>query len=390
MRLLFIACSTVQRNATILRLQITPHLASLGHDAHVMIEDAPVNRKWASQHLSGVRMHYPSRRGMRGLLRERRGMIQGLRPDVVHVLGIGLKNVLTLCSVSRAAGPTAIMDVDELMSRKARFLAARLAYGVLEKATPRFSDGVVCASRLLQGWFESAGLPPECSLYLPYAHEPDPPSSRDRVVEEIRQRHGSRRLLVYVGTLCREYQSDEVLALAERMRPRREEVAFLVLGKGPMLERSRRHVRDRGLADYVELPGYVDDLPAYLRAADVLLFPIADTVANRARCPNKTFLYIGAQRPIVTNRVGEVEAHLGEYAFYYDFGDLASFEEAVDRALRDHDPSVAAALAAEHTWERRAACYDRWVRTRCELRHKAGIPANTEAAALGRASRFSA
>jgi len=124
----------------------------------------------------------------------------------------------------------------------------------------------------------------------------------------------------------------------------------------------------------VHMSGHVEpaQVPAYLLASDVLLFPIEDTVANRARCPNKTFQYIGANRPIVTNRVGEVAKHLGEAAFYYDFDSLDDFAAVVARALESSGSYDESGLLKKHTWSRRAEVYIEWLQATLDRERHAG------------------
>jgi glycosyltransferase involved in cell wall biosynthesis len=49
-----------------------------------------------------------------------------------------------------------------------------------------------------------------------------------------------------------------------------------------------------------------EDLVSYIAASDVLLLPLADSVANRARWPSRVNDYLAAGRPIVTTDVGDV------------------------------------------------------------------------------------
>jgi glycosyltransferase involved in cell wall biosynthesis len=92
-----------------------------------------------------------------------------------------------------------------------------------------------------------------------------------------------------------------------------------ILGWGPDLEKWRAWVKERGLSN-VDMMGFHtgDFLWRHLRHAHVLLFPIRETIPNLSRCPSKTYAYMQAQRPIITNRVGEVAEVLQERAVYVD------------------------------------------------------------------------
>ena len=298
--------------------------------------------------------------------------MEEIRPDAVHLHGIGAKNVFTMTGGPSA--PVFLPDFDELMSAKVPALPYGYAYRWLERRALRMSRSVVCASSLLVDHLSAIAGPSHRFLYLPYAYEPEWFDAACRArAEQIRGSFRPKKLLVYMGTLCKEYQSDQVLHLAEKMR-HREDLAFLIVGGGPDLNASREWVARHGLDESVHMSGHVEpaQVPAYLLASDVLLFPIEDTVANRARCPNKTFQYIGANRPIVTNRVGEVARHLGEAAFYYDFDSLDDFAAVVARALESSDSYDESGLLKKHTWSRRAEVYIEWLQATLDRERHAG------------------
>ncbi len=89
-----------------------------------------------------------------------------------------------------------------------------------------------------------------------------------------------------------------------------------------------------------------------LRHAHALLFPIRDTILNRARCPSKTFAYAQARRPVITNRVGEVPEVLGERARYVEIS-AEGFERAMEEAMRERRDDIDYNVEA-HNWGARA------------------------------------
>jgi glycosyltransferase involved in cell wall biosynthesis len=93
------------------------------------------------------------------------------------------------------------------------------------------------------------------------------------------------------------------------------------------------------------------DVWQHIRHASVLVFPIRDTQGNRMRCPAKTFAYMQAERPIVTNRVGEVAEVLRDLATYVE-PTAEAFAAAVTASLAERRPHVRYPLE-DHTWQAR-------------------------------------
>ena len=129
-------------------------------------------------------------------------------------------------------------------------------------------------------------------------------------------------MLVWTGRLQPGYGVMELIDLGAALVSRRARCLLMLVGGGPELEEARAAVRQRGLERYVVLPGpqSLPDLQAYLRIATAFVLPFSPTRQNLFRCPTKLFQYIAHNRPIVTNRVGEVGEALGDAGFYCEVG----------------------------------------------------------------------
>ena len=89
---------------------------------------------------------------------------------------------------------------------------------------------------------------------------------------------------------------------------------FLVVGAGLTGEEHKFWVRiqAQGLAEKVSLVGWVPEevLPGHFAAADLALFPLDDSLVNRARCPAKLADLLAAGVPVLAEAVGEATTYI--------------------------------------------------------------------------------
>ena len=133
----------------------------------------------------------------------------------------------------------------------------------------------------------------------------------------------------------------------------------MIVGSGPHGEEQdlAAGLARAGLGDRVVLAGWQEPaaLPAHVAAADVALYPLDDTLLNRAKCPAKLVELMAAGRPIVAESVGEADTYINhqETGLLVKPGNTDAFAAAVTELL--HDPARAQQLGAAaqgHAWTR--------------------------------------
>jgi glycosyltransferase involved in cell wall biosynthesis len=72
-----------------------------------------------------------------------------------------------------------------------------------------------------------------------------------------------------VGRMARQKDFPTLIRAMDRLHDRRDDVRLVIVGKGPALEDLRDLVARLGLENVVDLPGYVENVYAYLGHADV-------------------------------------------------------------------------------------------------------------------------
>ncbi len=281
----------------------------------------------------------------------------------VYIVGVGVRSLI---SRRRLRGrPKIIQDFDELPSLIDTFSPLRRKYlQAIENFLWSRADGFVCASRFLVN--EAHRRRPELDraiLALPVAIAPEECQAEPALATALRHQDQDRPLYLYVGSMNRFYQIDELIELAKILRAEQSTAFISVLGGGPDLDYLRASAVTAKVTNWIGFAGHIarEQLASYLAAADVLLFPFHNTPFNVSRCPTKAFHYAAANRPVVTNRLGEVEALLGETAFYYREADIKDMADACRRAMVSREKFSNGIALESLTWDRRAATFLDWL-----------------------------
>ena len=351
-------CYVVNDNASIMRATLPArYLLRRGHEVDLIVITLPEREPhWYGGKAEGLKVHEVERAYRSG--HQVRALLDEIGADVVHAIGTGRATFWPAyyhCSGQEDA--LLVTDIDEQLSRVYGFPTRGLMRR-WERTARRHSDLAIVVSRDMEEGF--GRLEPRARLgLLPNAVDLE---SFDRYrgrAEEIRVRHGHRPTVTYMGFLLARYQAEAVVEVAEVVTRERPEVEFVIIGKGPMKGELEARVAEKGLGERVRFTGFVGDeeVPGYLCASDVLLFPIEDNEMNRARSPNKVHQFCAAEVPIVTNRVGEVGNTLGEYGIYYEFGSVEDCAAKVLGALGSGEPRPPRALAEANCWARRTEQY---------------------------------
>ncbi|HXG01796.1 MAG TPA: glycosyltransferase family 4 protein [Candidatus Binatia bacterium] len=143
------------------------------------------------------------------------------------------------------------------------------------------------------------------------------------------------------------------LDAAERVRRRRPDVRFVLIGDGPEAGRVRERVAQHGLQDVVAMLGFVAEPERAVAAFDVAVCP---TVASDGM-GRVVFEYMAAGRPVAATRVGlaiEVLEH-GRTALLVPSGEPAALADAIVELLADRALAARLGRACREAVEARYA-----------------------------------
>jgi glycosyltransferase involved in cell wall biosynthesis len=231
----------------------------------------------------------------------------------------------------------------------------------------RSASAVTAASRALQTLTWSLGGPPERVFYLPNgAGGPD--------FEIGSAPAGRPTVLLY--TRFFEFDLDRLWRVIRMVRARRQDVRFLVVGKGFASEEDRLlalagnaewHVVQSEMpviASAADVPdadltyigwGTATNLAACFGSATLGIYPFDDTLLNRTKCPMKLMDMLAAGIPVVADAVGQISEAIvpGETGALVRSGDDQAFAAAVVALLADSKSLRAMGRAAQDDVTRR-------------------------------------
>ncbi len=222
------------------------------------------------------------------------------------------------------------------------------------------ADGVTVASRALEGIVRSMGVPPERLLFAPNgpgaAGEIAPAGSH--TVAALRTGLGVEG--APIALLYTRFFEFDVQVMAARWAAIVKAVPtarLLVVGKGLAGEELhfRQAIRALGVADSVREVGWqpFEALAGYFALSDVALYPMQDTLLNRAKCPVKLADYLQLGLPVVGEAVGMVREYLGDGAgILISPGDDRAFVSATTLLLQDKERAAALGAAARRQMKR--------------------------------------
>ncbi|MBU5615237.1 glycosyltransferase family 4 protein [Geomonas azotofigens] len=244
-------------------------------------------------------------------------------PDLVHLFKPkgygGLSAMLQLCCERLGIRmPPLFLDTDDWegkggMNDQVRYSAAeRQLYAFQEQWLPQRVRGVTVASRMLEELHLQMGIARERLLYLPNCVDDQPAGDGAKIRQRLGIAADASVLLLY--TRFFEFSQEKLHLIFAEARRRVPGVRFLVVGKGRQGEEAQlvAAARTDGFEDALVMAGWVEpaELPDYLAAADLAIYPFADTLLNRCKCPAKLTELLRAGVPVVADAVGQIKEYI--------------------------------------------------------------------------------
>ena len=247
------------------------------------------------------------------------------KPDLVHLFkpkGYGGIAAMVLLSLERLGirMPPLFLDTDDWegeggMNELHGYSGAeKRFYHFQEQWITRRAVGVTVASRALEELVQRMGIPREALLYLPNCVS----AGKQGDGKSVRARLGiaADAPVVLLYTRFFEFSQEKLHYLFSEIFRQVPGVRFLVVGKGRHGEEDllQKTAREAGFEQALVLAGWVEpeSLPDYLAAGDLALYPFADTLVNRTKCPAKLTELLMAGKAVVADRVGQLAEYIAD------------------------------------------------------------------------------
>jgi glycosyltransferase involved in cell wall biosynthesis len=326
-----------------------------------------------------------------------------LGPDVVHVfkpVGYAALAGMILCYVSRLP---LIIDSDDWEGTGGWNSVNpypwywRRFFDFQERWLPRHSGAVTVASRTLQTQMWGMGIPPGRVFYAPNCPGQDFLEQEDQdngqLEQDVRARlgMGDAPVAIYVGHLTLGDDLDLALYAFAQVLDRLPQARLVIVGTGNGMAALRALANSLHLGTSIIFAGWIEhgQVPAYLAAANVAIYPYRDTLINRAKCSIKILEYMAMGKAIVTSRVGQNLEYLehSKSGILVEPGNVQEFAHGMLAALSD--PGFAAQLG--QAARRRVAHHFDWSQRVEEIeRAYEGAVAASSAEKTHQPSRYSA
>ena len=294
------------------------------------------------------------------------------RPAVIHCFKPKGHGGLAATSL-RLAGYPLVVDNDDWEGRGGwndrvpdYTPAHRLLFLCQAALLPRSAHAVTAASRLLEAQAWGQGVPPTRVHYVPNGLSPQRHAAW-RAAPGLDGRSSRADYGLDEGPVILLYTRFDVVTpgrlarVGQAIRERCPAARLLVVGSGlaDEDERARVEARRAGVADMFRWAGFVafERLPATLRLADVAIYPIDDTLINRAKAPMKLLEVMGLGLPVVAEAVGETREYIveGESGLLVESGDETALAARVDALLSAPEARTRLGEGArERVWTRHA------------------------------------
>lgn len=220
------------------------------------------------------------------------------------------------------------------------------------------ADVVLAVSEPVRRYVVAKGASPSRAFVMPNGVDPTrfhpgvPPEPLDGV-------HG-KFIVGFAGTFKAWHGIDVLLEAFKILAERSPDYHLLLVGKGPLKDRTETWIKRAGLTARVTMTGWVphERLPQLIQRMQVPVLP-APVIKNFYFSPLKLFEYMAVGKPVVASAIGQIPDILtdGITGLLTRPGDAQDLAHKIERLRQDPQLSqalgrAAAKAARRHTWER--------------------------------------
>lgn len=272
------------------------------------------------------------------------------RYDLVHFHGASIPLFVSFPFL-KVMGKKVVAKVAAAnLGTEAGALAGRYCFvGDLLARLMRRVDGFIAISEEIREGLEKDGIRPErihriANFVDTVAFRPPMPGEKERLKSDLG--YAGRKLVLFSGRLVPRKGVEHLLNAWREVSLRFPEASLLILGDGPLREALEEAACRLGFSATVRFEGRVDNVPAFLRAADVFALP-----SLQEGLSNSLLEAMASGLPTAASRIGGVVDVVedGRSALLVCPGDGAALAGALSALLGDPGLREQLASAAVET-----------------------------------------
>ena len=239
-------------------------------DPHVRLYTGPVFRAYPDYHIATD-------------LGPKVNLMRSLGIDVVHTHGTAMMGLKAVRVARLAKLPlvltyhTRVEDATGYITKKvAREKVLRTLIWQWHRWYFRQCDAIVCPTDAVKDdILRQLRREMRRAYVIPTGVDTERFLSGDREAARAKYNLDGRKVVLTVGRVAWEKNVETLLAAAEVLLKERDDLSFMVAGKGPALAHFKAEADKRGLSEHLRFLGFVpdDELPSLYQAADAFLMP---------------------------------------------------------------------------------------------------------------------
>ncbi|MAF50514.1 MAG: hypothetical protein CMH64_00310 [Nanoarchaeota archaeon] len=220
----------------------------------------------------------------------------------------------------------------------------KILFVLFENYLPKFADKITTHNLFLRNRYEKLGINKKELIYLPNGIDVERFSKIDEnKILELKKEFNlkNKKVVLYFGSLSlmSGHAVDLLLKAFKIVKETVENSVLVLVGGGEDIDFLKKYAEKLKI-DSIIFTGAVDseDIPCYLKLADVTIDPIYDTLVNKARFPLKIIESMSLGVPVVTSDVGDRRkiTEDGRAAVLVKPGDEKELSKGIIKILSDN------------------------------------------------------
>lgn len=240
------------------------------------------------------------------------------------------------------------LDCDDFESESNKFSSSiqKKVFSMFEDNIPKYCRGITVNSHFLEDRNVGLGYSKEKIVYVPNGIDRDRFSRiNNTLIDSIKNKYNlhSKQVIMYFGgiSLSSGHAIDLLIDAFEIVKKEISNATLLLIGGGEDIDNLKNYVNKKRLAESVIFIGRVnsEDIPNYIKIADITVDPIRNTDVNRARSPLKIFESMAMGIPVITSDIGDRSDILqnGKSGVLVEAGNPNQLAEGIIYILNDQD-----------------------------------------------------